>query len=93
MNLLVIYFHHIGKMCVAGITAAFAIIWFEYKGMSQAYYLIPVVLSTVGAYFIASCFLSVYGMTIDTIFLCFCDDQQRNNGDDRPYYSSVRLQK
>jgi len=45
------------------------------------------------AWWITGIFLSVYGMALDTIFLCFCEDQQRNNGRDRPYKSSMQLQK
>jgi len=45
------------------------------------------------SYWITSVFLSVYDLTLDTIFLCFCEDQQRNNGRDRPYKSSAKLQK
>lgn len=35
------------------------------------YYLVPVITTTLGAFFIASVFFSVYSMAIDTIFLCF----------------------
>jgi len=30
-------------------------------------------------------------MTIDTIFLCFCEDTDRNDGVDKPYYMSKGL--
>lgn len=45
------------------------------------------------AWWITGIFLSVYRLTLDTIFVCFCEDQQRNNGRDRPYKSSMQLQK
>lgn len=35
------------------------------------YYLVPVITLILGAYFISGVFFSVYGMAIDTIFLCF----------------------
>ena len=35
------------------------------------YYMVPVITTTLGAYFIAGLFFSVYSMAIDTIFLCF----------------------
>ena len=35
------------------------------------YYLVPVVTIMLGAFFISSVFFSVYGMAIDSIFLCF----------------------
>lgn len=30
-------------------------------------------------------------MAIDTIFLCFCEDSERNDGITRPYYMSKGL--
>lgn len=45
------------------------------------------------SFFITSVFLGVYDLTLDTIFMCFCEDQNRNNGRDRPYKSSAQLQK
>lgn len=30
-------------------------------------------------------------MTIDTIFLCFCEDSEENDGINRPYYMSRGL--
>ena len=35
------------------------------------YYLVPVITTTLGAFFITSVFFSVYSMAIDTIFICF----------------------
>ena len=35
------------------------------------YYLVPVITTTLGAYFVTSVFFSVYSMAIDTIFICF----------------------
>ncbi len=32
-------------------------------------------------------------MAIDTIFLCFCEDSDRNDGVKRPYYMSAGLKK
>jgi hypothetical protein len=37
--------------------------------------------------------MGVYEMTIDTIFLCFCEDAEENNGADRPYFMSNGLMK
>ena len=30
-------------------------------------------------------------MAVDTIFLCFCEDSDRNDGVERPYYMSTGL--
>ena len=35
------------------------------------YYMIPIITTVLGAYFISGLFFSVYTMAIDTIFLCF----------------------
>jgi hypothetical protein len=32
-------------------------------------------------------------MTVDTIFICFCEDTEDNNGADRPYFMSNGLKK
>ena len=33
----------------------------------------------------------VFQMAVDTIFLCFCEDSDRNDGENRPYFMSVGL--
>ncbi|KAK5642484.1 hypothetical protein RI129_008651 [Pyrocoelia pectoralis] len=52
---------------------------------------VPLTLSGLFAYFISHCFLSVYEMAIDTIFICFCEDCEANDGLSRPYYMSKNL--
>jgi hypothetical protein len=48
---------------------------------------VTVALVVLGAFMIASAFFSVYEMAIDTIFLSFLEDLDRNDGSpDRPYY-------
>ncbi|GLV34017.1 Choline transporter-like 1 [Carabus blaptoides fortunei] len=51
------------------------------------------VLIVVGlfAYFIAHCFITIFEMAIDTIFLCFCEDCEQNDGLSRPYFMSREL--
>ncbi|KAF6202777.1 hypothetical protein GE061_003180 [Apolygus lucorum] len=52
-----------------------------------------VLLSMAGifAYFIAHCFMTVYEMVIDTIFICFCEDCEMNDGMSKPYFMSKNL--
>eukprot|EP00045_Choanoeca_perplexa_P009111 m.85985 g.85985 ORF g.85985 m.85985 type:complete len:648 (+) comp14756_c0_seq1:48-1991(+) len=46
------------------------------------------------AWFIADLFLEVYDMTIDTIFICWAEDSDHNNGqEDKPYFMSNNLLK
>jgi len=51
----------------------------------------PILVSTCFSYLTAHCFISVYGMAIDTIFLCFCEDSTRNDGINKPYFMSKGL--
>ncbi len=37
------------------------------------YYFVPVIIITLGAYFIADIFFGVYAMGVDTLFLCFLE--------------------
>jgi len=56
------------------------------------YIFTPVVFIVVGSYFIASSFFGVYNMAVDTLFLCFLEDLERNDGSiEKPYYMSKSL--
>ena len=44
-------------------------------------------------FFRLSSFFSVYAMAVDTLFLCFLEDLERNNDKDKPYYMSKSLKK
>uniref|UniRef100_A0A3P8ZLR3 Choline transporter-like protein n=1 Tax=Esox lucius TaxID=8010 RepID=A0A3P8ZLR3_ESOLU len=56
------------------------------------YHWMPTV--TVGAYFISQAFFSVYSMCADTLFICFLEDLERNDGTvQKPYYMSRNLMK
>ena len=56
------------------------------------FYFVPVAIITIGAYFTASVFFSVYAMAVDTMFLCCMVDMEQNDGSrERPYYMSKSL--
>jgi len=56
------------------------------------YFFTPVVFIVIGSYFIASSFFGVYNMAVDTLFLCFLEDLERNDGSiEKPYYMSKSL--
>jgi len=58
------------------------------------YFFIPCVFIVIGSYLIASAFFSVYSMAVDTLFLCFLEDLERNDGSAaRPYFMSRKLMK
>uniref|UniRef100_A0A182NQ24 Choline transporter-like protein n=1 Tax=Anopheles dirus TaxID=7168 RepID=A0A182NQ24_9DIPT len=54
---------------------------------------VPAILVFIGTYIIASIFFSVYSVAVDTLFLCFLEDSERNDGSaERPFYMSKGLQ-
>ncbi|KAL5483965.1 hypothetical protein EMCRGX_G020386 [Ephydatia muelleri] len=61
-------------------------------GKELNYFLIPVIALMVITYLIASSFMSVYHMAVDTIFICAMEDLERNNGFDKPYFMTKDLQ-
>ncbi|XP_013790788.1 choline transporter-like protein 4 [Limulus polyphemus] len=92
----------LGKLVVVGASALAAFYIFsgeveisQIDGVTNLnYYLLPVITITIGSYIIASGFFSVYGMAVDTLFLCFLEDCERNDGsEEKPYYMSRELMK
>lgn len=58
------------------------------------YYFVPIIIITLSTYFIADIFFGVYEMGVDTLFLCFLEDIERNDGsEEKPYYMSKDLKK
>ncbi|KAM6967084.1 choline transporter-like protein 2 isoform 2-T2 [Tautogolabrus adspersus] len=89
----------LGKLLIVGLVGVFA--FFFFSGRVKAfentaphlhYYWVPILTVVVGSYLIAHGFFSVYAMCVDTLFLCFCEDLERNDGSPaRPYYMSSTL--
>ncbi|XP_077413840.1 choline transporter-like protein 2 isoform X1 [Vanacampus margaritifer] len=89
----------LGKLLIVGLVGVFA--FFFFSGRVKAfentaphlhYYWVPILTVVVGSYLIAHGFFSVYAMCVDTLFLCFCEDLERNDGSAaRPYYMSTTL--
>ncbi|XP_006896231.1 PREDICTED: choline transporter-like protein 4 [Elephantulus edwardii] len=90
-----------GKLLVVGGVGVLSFFFFsgriqglgkDFENPSLNYYWLPIMISILGAYIIASGFFSVFGMCVDTLFLCFLEDLERNDGSpDRPYYMSKGL--
>ncbi|TMW65022.1 hypothetical protein Poli38472_009189 [Pythium oligandrum] len=85
------------------ITMACAVIMFAYLEKNDDKYgiggekeisspMAPIVLTILLAWFVASTFLGVYEMAIDTILLCFCEDKEINKATGQ-YYMSDKLKK
>uniref|UniRef100_A0A8C3YF87 Choline transporter-like protein n=1 Tax=Catagonus wagneri TaxID=51154 RepID=A0A8C3YF87_9CETA len=61
---------------------------------SLNYYWVPLLTVIIGSYLIAHGFFSIYAMCIETIFICFLEDLERNDGStERPYFMSQSLLK
>ncbi|XP_077991866.1 choline transporter-like protein 1 [Glandiceps talaboti] len=88
----------VGDFCLflgkVAVVCATAVIGFEVflKDVEDVHFVaIPIALACVFAYIVSHTFLSVYEMTIDTIFICFCEDCDMNDGVGRPYFMSKNL--
>uniref|UniRef100_A0AAY4DQS2 Choline transporter-like protein n=1 Tax=Denticeps clupeoides TaxID=299321 RepID=A0AAY4DQS2_9TELE len=89
----------LGKLLIVGLVGIFAFFFFsgrvkafESTAPTLNYYWVPILTLAIGSYLIAHGFFSVYAMCVDTLFLCFCEDLERNNGsEEKPYYMSVEL--
>ncbi|RKO94587.1 plasma-membrane choline transporter-domain-containing protein [Blyttiomyces helicus] len=54
---------------------------------------LPVIIVAIEAYAVAEVFLSIYQMGIDTVFLCFLEDEEINDGSEKkPFYMSKNMQ-
>jgi len=55
---------------------------------------LQILICGIFSYFIACMFIGVYEMLIDTIFICFAEDSERNDGTaQKPYFMSKNLLK
>ncbi|XP_051243261.1 choline transporter-like protein 2 isoform X2 [Dicentrarchus labrax] len=89
----------LGKLLIVGLVGIFAFFFFsgrvkafENTAPNLHYYWVPIITLVIGSYLIAHGFFSVYAMCVDTLFLCFCEDLERNDGSaTRPYYMSSTL--
>lgn len=80
------------KLLVIAGTGLCAVLWLR-EDDDIHYLAVVVFMICVVAWFIADVFISIYDMTIDTLFLCFAEDCERNNGKDKPYFMSSNLLK
>ncbi|KAM9311288.1 choline transporter-like protein 2 [Gastrophryne carolinensis] len=89
----------LGKLLVVGCVGIIAFFFFTHRikvvqdtAPALNYYWVPILTVIIGSYLIAHGFFSVYNMCVDTLFLCFCEDLERNDGSlERPYYMSPEL--
>nr|XP_043908168.1 choline transporter-like protein 4 isoform X1 [Solea senegalensis] len=92
-----------GKLLVVGGVGVLSFFFFsgrillpgkDFRAETLNYYWMPIITVVFGSYFIAHGFFSVYNMCVDTLFLCFLEDLERNDGSpDKPYFMSKNLMK
>ncbi|XP_050412083.2 choline transporter-like protein 2 isoform X1 [Patella vulgata] len=91
----------VSKLVVVALTGVAAFFFFDGRitfltqyTPTLNFYFVPIIIVVLGTYIIASCFFSVYNMAVDTLFLCFLEDLERNDGSTgKPYYMSKDLMK
>ncbi|XP_007236994.3 choline transporter-like protein 5-B isoform X2 [Astyanax mexicanus] len=91
----------LGKLLISGSVGALAFFFFtrripviQEEVPSLNYYWVPLLTVIFGSYLVAHGFFNVYAMCVDTLFLCFCEDLERNDGSpSKPYYMPTGLHK
>uniref|UniRef100_A0A4W3IKL6 Choline transporter-like protein n=1 Tax=Callorhinchus milii TaxID=7868 RepID=A0A4W3IKL6_CALMI len=91
----------LGKLLIVGGVGVLAFFFFTRRITIIAdeapvlnYYWVPLMTVIFGSYLIAHGFFSVYAMCVDTLFLCFLEDLERNDGSpEKPYFMSKLLRK
>uniref|UniRef100_A0AAY4DCR5 Choline transporter-like protein n=1 Tax=Denticeps clupeoides TaxID=299321 RepID=A0AAY4DCR5_9TELE len=88
----------LGKLLIVGIVGICSFFFFSGRiqkisnDINLNYYWVPILTIVIGSYLIAHGFFSVYAMCVDTLFLCFLEDVERNDGSsERPYLMSESL--
>uniref|UniRef100_A0A7N8XFE4 Choline transporter-like protein n=1 Tax=Mastacembelus armatus TaxID=205130 RepID=A0A7N8XFE4_9TELE len=92
-----------GKLLVVGGVGVLSFFFFSgriqlpgsnFQSGNLNYYWMPIIVVLFGSYLIAHGFFSVYNMCVDTLFLCFLEDLERNDGSaEKPYFMSKNLMK
>ncbi|GBP87263.1 CTL-like protein 2 [Eumeta japonica] len=81
-----------------GIAVYYLLQWtyvYEVTGGEHLHYnYVPAIILSIATYLITTIFFNVYSMAVDTLFLCFLEDCERNDGSaEKPYFMSRNLMK
>ncbi|XP_041942283.1 choline transporter-like protein 1 [Alosa sapidissima] len=81
----------LGKVLVVSCTAFVGVLTLRYQ-QEYTVWVVPVIIACLFAYLVAHCFLSVYDMVVDVLFLCFAIDSKYNDGSrGKEYYMEKAL--
>ncbi|KAI8929590.1 plasma-membrane choline transporter-domain-containing protein [Entophlyctis helioformis] len=87
----------LSKLFVTVLSAFLSYLWLTYRTDlygSVKFPFITVLLVGVEAYMVSTAFFSVFNLAIDTIFLSFLEDSEKNDGSaERPFYMSDNLRR
>jgi len=84
----------LGKIIVTVLVGIIGNILIEYYDPDPTYWVTPMLVILFNAYGTAYVFMAVLEMAVDTVFLCFCEDIERNDGSaEKPYYMDPKLRK
>ncbi|KAJ5070922.1 choline transporter-like protein [Anaeramoeba ignava] len=88
------YLFFLGKIMVTAVVTVISLAILRSIG-TISFYIVPGIVCAILAYGIASSFMSVFEMTLDTLLLCFCEDSERHDGSspDKEPYASERLRR
>jgi choline transporter-like protein 2/4/5 len=80
----------LGKMLIPVASSFFAYIVLEYTGTEPTGLFFPVIVVFILAYFVACMFNEIYDMSIETILICFCEDESLFEPGERYAPASLR---
>lgn len=82
----------LGKCIVTGSAALFGVYFMRHEPTVH-YLAVPIIFASIVSYFVAHSMLCVYEMVIDTMFLCFVEDVNKNSNSPGGYYAPEGLLK
>ncbi|XP_059830854.1 choline transporter-like protein 1 isoform X2 [Hypanus sabinus] len=81
----------LGKLLIVLVTGITGIILLNYQ-RDYTVWVLPLIIICLFAFFVSHCFLSIYEMVVDVLFLCFAVDCKHNDGSSgREYYMDKSL--
>ena len=84
-----------GKILITTMSVIVSYWYFTVKKPGMVtYWYVPATMTGISSFLITSVFFKVLTAAIDTLFLCFLEDCDRNDGSsEKPYFMSKRLKK
>ncbi|XP_072114299.1 choline transporter-like protein 1 [Mobula birostris] len=81
----------LGKLLIVLVTGFIGIVLLNYQ-RDYTVWVLPLIIICLFAFFVSHCFLSIYEMVVDVLFLCFAVDCKHNDGSPgREYYMDKSL--